>query len=75
MTIAEILESVQFVVDREGKQTGVMFTLPAWETLRPLLEEVMEDARLGQLMAEVEDDERLEGDDAHQAYQSYLSQL
>jgi len=74
MTIAEILQSVQYVVDNQGKQTAVLFSLPAWETLRPLLEEVIEDARLGQLMTDVVDDERLEGDDALQAYQAYLSQ-
>ena len=39
MTIAEILESVQFVVDREGKQTAVQFDMRTWEMLRQFLED------------------------------------
>jgi hypothetical protein len=74
MRIVDILDSVQYVVDSQGRQTAVQFDLTTWESLRPLFEELIEDGRLGQLMDEVADDERLEGDAALQAYQSYLSQ-
>ena len=74
MSIIEILDSVQYVVDSQGRHTAVQLELTAWEALRPLFEELIEDGRLGQLMAEAADDERLEDDAAVQAYQSYLSQ-
>ena len=75
MTIVEMLDSVQYVVDNQGRQTAVQFDLTTWETLQPLFEEVMEDAHLAQLMDAVADDEKLEGDATMQAYQTYLSQL
>jgi hypothetical protein len=75
MTITEmLLDSVQYVVDNKGQKTAVLFDLAMWQELRPLLDELIEDGRLGQLMAEVADDERLEGEEALQAYQAYLSE-
>lgn len=74
MSGAEILESVQYVVNNQGQQTAVQLDLALWKTLRPLLEEVLEDKRLGELMLEVKDDERLEGEAAHAVYQVYLAE-
>ncbi len=39
MTIAKILESAQYVVDNQGKQTAVQFDISVWEALRQLLED------------------------------------
>ena len=75
MSVIEMLESVQYVVDKQGRQTAVQFDLEAWDTLRPLFEEVMEDAHLAQLMDETADDERFEGKTAVQAYQEILAQV
>lgn len=36
-------------------------------------QEIFEDGHLGQLMIEVENDEKLEGESARQAYQTYLA--
>lgn len=58
------LDTVQFVIDREGHQTAVLLDLQTWEALRHLLEELAEDERLGQLIALVEGDEKLEGEAA-----------
>jgi hypothetical protein len=75
MTITKmLLDSVQYVVDNKGQKTAVLFDLSVWQELRPLLDELIEDGRLGQLMAEVADDERLEGEEALQAYQAYLAE-
>ena len=73
MTVVEILESVQYVVDAQGKKMAVQVDLSAWETLLPLMEEMIEDGRLAELMADVADDERLEEAEAVKAYQTYLA--
>ncbi len=75
MTVIEMLESVQYLVDNQGRQTAVQFDLEAWDTLRPLFEEVMEDAHLAQLMDETADDDRYEGETAVQEYQEILAQV
>ena len=59
MSIQEILESVQYVVNRKGRQVAVQIDLATWEAVRHLLEEMAEDEHLGQLMLEVAEDERL----------------
>lgn len=74
MSLTEILASIQYVTDQQGRQIAVQVNLPAWETLRKLLQELEEDERLGQLMAEVAQDERLEGDAAWETYQTYLAE-
>ena len=74
MSVIEMLESVQYVVDSQGRQTAVQFDLDTWQTLLPLFKEVMEDAHLAQRMDETADDERYEGETAVQAYQAILSQ-
>ena len=68
MSVVDIIESAQYVIDRQGKQTAVLLDLENWVTLRHLLEELAEDERLGQLLVEVESDEKLEGSVAREAY-------
>jgi hypothetical protein len=48
--------------------------LSSWKILRQLLEELIEDEKLGELMAAVQDDEKLEGAAAQEAYQAYLKE-
>ena len=55
MTITEILESVQYVVDSQGKRTAVLFDMPAWETLRQLIED-WEDAAIIQKASQEKDE-------------------
>lgn len=74
MTITEILESVHYVVDKQGRKTAVQFDLSAWEQLQPLMEELIEESRLGQLMEEVADDEQLGEAEALEAYKKYLAE-
>lgn len=45
MTVAEILHSVQFVVDRNGQPTAAILDMKAWEVFLSLLEDV-EDVEL-----------------------------
>jgi len=45
MTIAEILKSMQFVVDREGKPTAALLDMDAWNAFVSMLED-MEDIEL-----------------------------
>jgi len=45
MTATEILQSVQFVVDQNGKPTAAMLDMRAWEAFLSLLEDV-EDGEL-----------------------------
>lgn len=73
MSVHAILDSVQYVVDKDGQQTAVLLDLPTWDALRLLLEEFSEDERLGRLMDEVEDDETFEGEASWNLYQSLLS--
>jgi hypothetical protein len=74
MHAIEILDTVQYVVDKEGKQTAVLVDLHHWQALRYLLEELAEDESLGQLMAAVADDEKLEGAAVEAVYQAYLKE-
>lgn len=72
MHALDILETAQYVVDRQGKQTAVLLDLSTWQTLRHLLEELAEDERLGELMTAVQEEEKLEGEAAQEAYRAYL---
>lgn len=45
MTVSEILDSVQFVVDRTGKPTAAVLDIHLWGDLCPLLE-ALEDNQL-----------------------------
>lgn len=46
MSVTEILDSVQFVVDKQGQQTAVLLDLEVWEALRQLLENLEDMAEL-----------------------------
>jgi hypothetical protein len=72
MSVVEILESAQYVVDRQGKQTAVLLDMPVLRDLQQLLEELQEDEGLGKLMTAVQEDEKLEGKAAQEAYKMYL---
>lgn len=74
MNIATILDTAQYVVNREGQHTAVLLDLASWESLRQLLEELAEDEHLGQLLAAAEGEETLTGEAAHIAYQIYLAE-
>lgn len=74
MSVIDILDTAQYVVDKHGRRTAVLVDLSSWETLRQLLQELIEDERLGQLMAAVENDEKLEGKVAEEVYQVYLKE-
>ena len=75
MSVKEILEAAQFIVDKEGQQTGVLLDLSSWEAIQKLLESIeKEDELLGQLMLDVEEDEALSGDVALNAYKAYLAE-
>jgi len=73
MKVIDILDTAQYVVDKRGQQTAVLLDLSAWRSLQQLLEDMQEDERLGELMIAVQEDEKLEGEAAQKAYQSYLS--
>lgn len=47
MNVLEILQSVQFVVDQEGKATAAVMTIDVWEALLTLLAD-LEDQELVQ---------------------------
>ena len=72
MTAIDILDTAQYVVDKDGRQTAVLLDLSSWQLLRQLLEELAEDEMLGELMTAVQDDEKLEGVKAEEAYRAYL---
>jgi hypothetical protein len=72
MSTIDILDTAQYVVDKEGRQTAVLLDLESWRALRRLLEELIEDESLGALMAAVEDDEKLDSEAAQEVYQAYL---
>ena len=67
MSIAEILESVQYVVNRDGQQTAVQLDLEIWEALRELLENLEDSAEIEQ--ARQEDDEVFEWEQVVSDYQ------
>lgn len=72
MSVIDIFEAAQYVVDKRGQQTAVLLDLSSWQKLQRILQELMEDERLGELMAAVQDDEKLEGEAAQEAYRAYL---
>ncbi len=72
MGVDAILDSVQYVVDKDGQQTAVLLDLPTWDALRLLLEEIAEDEQLGRLMDEVENDASSEGEASWDLYRSLL---
>ena len=75
MIAIDILNTAQYVVDKDGQPTAVLLDLPSWHSLRQLLEELAEDERLGELMTAVQDDEKLAGPAAQETYQAYLQDV
>ncbi|CUS04623.2 conserved protein of unknown function [Candidatus Promineifilum breve] len=71
MDTLDILNTAQYVIDKDGRQTAVLLDLESWEALRQLLEELAEDERLGELMAAVQMDEKLELEAAREVYQAF----
>jgi hypothetical protein len=49
MSVAEILQSVQFVVDSMGNRKAVQLDLTAWEELLSLLEDLEDAQELAEL--------------------------
>jgi hypothetical protein len=45
MTVTQILKSIRFVVDQEGKPTAAMLDMEAWEAFLSMMEDI-EDAGL-----------------------------
>ena len=45
MTVTEILKSMQFVVDHDGKPTAALLDMNAWEAFVSMLEDI-EDVQL-----------------------------
>ncbi len=74
MSVTDILDTAQYVVAKDGRQTAVLLDVHSWQVLRHLLEEITEDDHLGKLMAEVADEETLTAEDARKAYEAYLSE-
>jgi PHD/YefM family antitoxin component YafN of YafNO toxin-antitoxin module len=74
MSVIDILETAPYVVDKRGQQTAVLLDLPPWRALQQLLEELLEDERVGELMAAVQEDEKLTGEAAQEVYQAYLKE-
>jgi hypothetical protein len=68
MTVNEILASVQFVVDQEGKQTAVQIDLSVWETIQQMLEDIEDIADFEQ--AKQEDDETFAWEQVLHEYQA-----
>ena len=47
VTVRDILETVQYIVDAHREQTAVLLDIPAWLALQQLLEDVLENDSLG----------------------------
>ena len=73
MSVDAILDSVKYVVDKDGQQTAVLLDLPTWDTLRQLLSDSDEDERLAKLLEEVEGDEKLNSEAAWDILKSNAS--
>jgi hypothetical protein len=55
MTVSELLQSVQFVVDPEGTKSAVILSMDVWEQVLTLLED-MEDAEEIRQARKIKDD-------------------
>ena len=40
MTVTEILKSIKFVIDQEGKPTAALLDMNAWEAFLSMLEDI-----------------------------------
>jgi hypothetical protein len=68
MGVTELLQSVQFVVDHEGKRKAVQVDLETWEELLDLLEDLEDAAEMEQ--ARDEDDELIPWEQVVADYQT-----
>ncbi len=68
MRITEILESVKFVIDKEGQQTAVQLDLVTWQALQELLEDLEDVAEFNE--AQQEDDELFSWESVITEYQA-----
>jgi hypothetical protein len=55
MSIVDMLESVQYVVDSKGQQTAVQIDLKTWHMLRDMLEDLDDMAEMARTRAEQEE--------------------
>lgn len=72
MSVIDVLQTAQYVLDKHGEKTAILLDLSTWHTLQRLLEELAEDERLDALMTAVQENEKLEGEAAREAYKGYL---
>jgi hypothetical protein len=49
MSVTELLQTVQFLVDANGKKKAVVFDLALWEELLALLEDLEDAEEIGRL--------------------------
>ena len=55
MSIVDMLDSVQYVVDSKGRQTAVQLDLKTWHMLRDMLEDLEDIAKIERTRAEQEE--------------------
>ena len=55
MTVADILNSVKFVVNRDGRQSAVVVNLDVWEQIVTLLEDSEDAEEIKQARAIIEE--------------------
>lgn len=61
MSIGDVLDSVQYVVDSKGQQTAVQLDLKTWHMLRNMLEDLEDMAEIERARAEQEETFAWEG--------------
>ncbi len=55
MTVVEALQSVQFVVDNQGKRNAILLDIQAWETLIKWIEDVTDTKIALQALSELQE--------------------
>ncbi|MBK8434298.1 MAG: hypothetical protein IPL28_24750 [Chloroflexi bacterium] len=55
MSIAELMQTVQFVVDQQGQQTAVQMDIATWNALQRLIEDLEDMAEIAQAQQEQEE--------------------
>jgi hypothetical protein len=55
MTVVEALQSVQFVVDNQGKRQAILLNIQAWETLIKWIEDVTDSKIALQALSELQE--------------------
>ena len=54
MTVTEALKSAQFVVNSDGRQTGVLLDIEAWEALIDWIDDITDIKLASEALAELE---------------------